>query len=190
MNPHHEEWYCPGKVIIVKDKMQECQYKLSEPYGKNFDNEFKPYYSPKQMLKMGVFEGKYLNDCVNEFPIEWYDESKDKRSLVADPKLNYFGVKSRQSLTTWKKNGWIPVCKGDYDIRGWFQWYCRYYIGRRGPSDQIQIKRWKAFKRHRGQIDASIKKLPINKKPKTIKELKNHRPKQRQALLQWSHFCL
>lgn len=139
--------------------------------------------------KKGVFEGKYLNDCTKEFPQEWFEESKNKRTIIANPELNYFKIKSRLSLQQWKYNGWIPIINGDKDIRGWFQWYCRYFIGRRCETDHIQISRWKSFIRHRGQIDASIKRMPISKRPKTITNIKKHRPKQRQALLQWSHKC-
>lgn len=188
---HKEIWYKPGKIVYVNDKMQKhYSYKLTAEYGKFSNKEFKPYYTPKQMLKKGVFEGKYLNDCTKEFPQEWFEESKNKRTIIANPELNYFKIKSRLSLQQWKYNGWIPIINGDKDIRGWFQWYCRYFIGRRCETDHIQISRWKSFIRHRGQIDASIKRMPISKRPKTITEIKKHRPKQRQALLQWSHKCI
>ena len=123
------------------------------------------------MLEQGVFEGKYCNDCTGEFPKSWFQKAKISES--ADPSLNCFGIKSRQSLQVWQDNGWII----DPDPRGWFQWYCRYYLGRRIPDvDAAQIKRWKAFARHAGQIRA-------NCAPGDLK----CRPRQRQALLQWSY---
>ncbi len=173
---HSIKWYRAGKKIIVNDKMQRYTYTLSENPGENMD--FKPELTPEKMLAMGVFEGKYLNDCVDELPKEWY---KGKFSDVPDETVNYFGIKSRLSLQEWQKRGWI-IGK---DVRGWFQWYCRYWLGRRDPAiDTIQIKRWFAFRRHRGQIVKSLKK--INHRL-TKKEMMIHRPRQRQALLQWAY---
>ena len=128
---HPISWYKPGKIIHVNDKMQNnYSYELSELPGKKFSKDFKPELTPQQMLAFGVFEGKYLNDCENEFPKEWYSTAKKlgKLSQVADPTLNLFGIKSRLSLQEWRKRHWIPIIKGDNDVRGWFQWYCRYWI--------------------------------------------------------------
>jgi hypothetical protein len=162
-------------IIEVKDKMQRgYRYNLIAPIGKRFDDEFQPYYSPQKMLEMGVFEGKYCTDCIGEFPEKWFRNAK--LSETPDPSLNYFGVKSRQPLSVWRQKGWIY----GPDPRGWFQWYCRYYLGRRLPEiDSIQIKRWRAFARHAGQIRA-------NCEPGNI----FCRRRQRQALLQWSHNSL
>ena len=140
-----------GDTIEVNDSMQSgYRYELVRPVGQQFDAGFQPHYSPKEMLQMGVFEGKYCNDCRDEFPAEWFRVAR--LSHTPDPGLNYFGVKSRQPLSEWRKKGWIYGT----DPRGWFQWYCRYYLGRRLPDiDQIQIKRWTAFARHAGQIRAN-----------------------------------
>jgi hypothetical protein len=192
MTIHNKAWFVPNRTIKVKDKMQTYTYKLTYKCGTNLKNGgtdsngkkiryeiFEPYYTPQQMLVMGVFEGKYMNDCEHEFPKEWYDAAKKRNKLspkMADPSKNYFKIKSRLSLKEWRKRGWVPVNDADKDIRGWFQWYCRYYIGRRMPEvDAIQIKRWNAFKRHAGQVR------------KHAKGQLDKRPKQRQALLQWSH---
>ncbi len=149
-------------------------YHLSAPIGQQFAPIFTPHYTPRKMLEMGVFEGKYLNDCQSEFPPDWFENAR--RSHLPDPEMNYFGVKSRQSLTVWREKGWII----GPDPRGWFQWYCRYYMGRRLPDvDQLQIKRWRGFARHAGQIRANCYPGDIF-----------CRPRQRQALLQWSHDCL
>ena len=123
------------------------------------------------MLELGVFEGLYLNSCQNEYPADWFD--KAILSDRADETLNYFKTKSRQPLSVWKEKGWVTV----EDPRGWFEWYCRYYMGRRVEGlDDWQIKRWRAFRRHAGQIRA-------NCEPNDIW----CRPRQRQGLLQWSH---
>lgn len=161
-----------GRVIVVNDKMQtNYRYLLSEPVGQNFDPEFKPELTPKQMLEMGVFGGKYMTDCRKEFPSDWYEHAKlcaDKH----DPKLNYFGVNASQPLRVWRKKGWIY----SEDPRGWFQWYCRYFMGRRCADDARQIKRWKAIKRHIVQIQSNCKEGDIS-----------CRPKQRQAVLHWAY---
>lgn len=177
--------YHIGLRIVPKNKMDHGHYTyvLSAPYGRIDDPSFNPYLTPHEMLMYGIFEGKYLNDCWNEFPKEWYIDAIQHETLspdFADNECNYFKIKSRQSLSEWINNGWIPVAPGDPDNRGWFQWYCRYYIGRRLPEiDQIQIKRWRAFKRHMGQLQ---KNCDIN----ADNPLQCH-PKQRQALLQWAY---
>jgi hypothetical protein len=169
--------YKIGNKIVVNDKMQkDYHYFLSKAVGKLAEDfhqfDFFPELTPEQMLSYGVFEGKYLNDCESEFPNEWFLRSQHKRSLTANLKLNFFKVKSRLSLSEWGVRGWIV---GD-DPRGWFQWYCRYYLGRRTNYDKKQIGRWKSFKRHLGQIKNNCQ----------VKDL-SCRPRQRQALLQWAY---
>lgn len=160
------------KEIIVNDLMQKnYRYLLVEPIGKNFAEIFKPELTPKEMLAIGVFGGKYMTDCRNEFPQDWFFDAKLCHEFH-NPKLNYFGVNASQSLTVWRKKGWI--CPDD--PRGWFQWYCRYYLGRRHEDDQRQIKRWLAIKRHLVQIKNNC--LPGDL---------NCRKKQRQALLHWAY---
>lgn len=184
LSKHHISWYIPGRTIYFhdyKDKTKYYKYKLVEPYGKNFSKDFKPAYTPLEMLKMGVFEGKYLNDREYEFPIKWFEESKNKRSLIANPKLNYFGVKSRMSFQEWEKNGWLY---GEGNI-GWFYWYCQYFIGRRTEFDEIQINRWKKFKRHYIQLKNAVDNRKKNKNLPIVTRFK-----QRQALLQWSWQCI
>ncbi len=161
-----------GQIIDVNDKMQaDYRYELAALTGEDFAADFCPIFSPQEMLEMGVFEGKYCNDCRNEFPPSWFENARI--SEAPDPDLNYFGVKSRQPLSVWREKGWIY----GPDPRGWFQWYCRYYLGRRLPEiDAIQIKRWRGFARHAGQIRANCAPGDIF-----------CRPRQRQALLQWSY---
>jgi hypothetical protein len=165
--------YKMKKTIIVNDKMQkDYSYVLSEPMGKNFDPEFKPELSPKKLLELGIFGGKYMTDCGAEFPEEWYKNARlspEKR----DPDINYFKLNASLPLKVWQEKGWIY----HEDPRGWFQWYCRYYMGRRIPEeDKRQIKRWKAMKRHIGAI-----------KKNCIPGDRDCRRKQRQALLHWAY---
>lgn len=158
--------------ITIDDKMQKGFYYLTEPTGKNFDPEFKPELTPKEMLELGVFGGKYMTDCKKEFPPSWYEKAK-LSPKKKDPTLNFFGIDASLPLSEWQKKGWIHPM----DPRGWFQWYCRYYYGRRMPEeDQRQIKRWKAIRRHIGAIQ---KNCP----PRLL----DCRPKQRQALLHWAY---
>lgn len=161
------------KTVIVNDKMQKnYRYTVKEPVGKNFDPEFKPELTPKQMLKMGVFGGKYMTDCGKEFPADWYKNAK-LCSEEHDPKLNYFRINASKPLSYWLKKGWIY----HQDPRGWFQWYCRYYMGRRlSVEDDRQIRRWKAMTRHIAQVKKNCRKGDVN-----------CRPKQRQALLHWAY---
>jgi hypothetical protein len=185
---HRLSWYAPGKKVRVNDLMQKTSYVLTaKPGRRSFPRDFRPDLTPAQMLKLGVFEGKYLNDCEGELPIEWFEISKDKRSEEADPALNLFGVKSRKSLGYWRKKGWIPIVEGDIDVRGWFQWYCRYYLGRRMPEvDQKQIKRWKSFQaRFSGIFRNGIKSNRKALRKMSGKERKAFYAKNQQALLQW-----
>jgi hypothetical protein len=160
------------RKVIVNDIMQENYvYYLTKPVGKNFHSEFLPELTPKQMLELGVFGGKYMTDCGEEFPKDWYFNAKLCHERH-DPKLNYFRINASQSLSVWQNKGWIY----DEDPRGWFQWYCRYYMGRRCTDDERQIKRWKAMKRHIAQIKKHCKQGDWS-----------CRPKQRQALLNWAY---
>ena len=173
--------YKLGGTIHVSDKMQTgYSYILSAKYGKQFHKDFNPQLTPKQILDLGAFEGKYLNDCAGELPEEWYKSASKKGKLSpakANPAVNAFGIKSRLSLHEWRKRGWIPIVPGDKDVRGWFQWYCRYYIGRRDPNvDIVQIKRWRSYKRHLAQVVKNCKPGDIT-----------CRLKQRQGLLQWAY---
>lgn len=162
--------------ITVNDKMQKgYKYECTEPIGKNFAKEFKPDLTPKEMLKLGVFGGRYIRDCQKEFPKIWFTRARllPTGKSGHDKKLNFFGVEASQSLDIWRKNGWIH----QDDPRGWFQWYCRYYLGRRLPEEDMrQIKRWKAMSRH-------IAQLKNNCRPGDV----FCRPGQRQALLHWAY---
>lgn len=161
------------KKITVNDVMQTgYSYELVEPVGKNFDPSFKPDLTPKQMLALGVFGGKYMTDCRKEFPQEWFTSAK-LSPQQRDPSLNYFKVDASQPLSVWQKNGWIYKD----DPRGWFQWYCRYFLGRRIPKeDSRQIKRWRAFARHMSAVRNNCRSGDMH-----------CRPRQRQALLHWAY---
>jgi hypothetical protein len=158
--------------VTVNDRMQRgYSYALVAPEGEEFDPGFLPELTPAEMLELGVFGGKYMTDCADEFPAEWFAHAR-LSPAGADPKLNHFGVLASQPLAEWRRKGWIHPD----DPRGWFQWYCRYYRGRRYEDDARQIGRWRAFARHAGQIRKNCEPGdPFC------------RPRQRQALLQWAY---
>lgn len=158
--------------IEVNDRMQQGYvYFLTEPAGKNFDPEFRPELSPQEMLELGVFGGKYLTDCRDEFPAAWFRKAR-LCSERHDPALNFFGVNASHPLSHWRAKGW--VCHED--PRGWFQWYCRYFLGRRSSDDERQIRRWRAVRRHVAQVRKNCRRGDLK-----------CRPKQRQALLHWAY---
>lgn len=170
-----ERRYAPKKkkIVTVNDKMQKgYRYELTEPVGRNFDPEFRPQLTPKEMLELGVFGGKYMTDCRKEFPKSWY--ARAKLSATHDDSLNLFRVHASQPLRVWREKGWINEA---HDPRGWFQWYCRYYMGRRLPEeDRRQIKRWKAIRRHAAQVYKNCRRGDWS-----------CHAKQRQALLHWAY---
>ena len=158
--------------VVVNDLMQQgYSYFLTEPTGRNFEPGFEPQLTPREMLSLGVFGGKYMTDCRDEFPASWFVHARLSPERY-DPTLNHFGVRASQSLRVWRKNGWIY----EEDPRGWFQWYCRYYLGRRCLDDDRQVKRWRQMARHVAQVKAGCRKGDMN-----------CRRKQRQALLHWAY---
>jgi hypothetical protein len=162
-----------ANIVVVNDKMQRgYRYVLAESIAQNFDPRFRPELTPTEMLELGVFGGKYMTDCRGEFPASWFAHAKlsPQRS---DASLNYFGVDASQPLSVWRHNGWLH----SDDPRGWFQWYCRYFMGRRlFREDERQIKRWRAFRRHVAQVRAHCERGDLS-----------CRRRQRQALLQWAY---
>lgn len=161
-----------AREVVVNDLMQrKYRYFLTEPPGRNFHPGFRPELTPKQMLALGVFGGKYMTDCRREFPAVWFRGARLCHERH-DPALNFFGVNASQPLSYWRRKGWIYR----EDPRGWFQWYCRYYMGRRCPDDERQIRRWKAMRRHVSQIRKHCRRGDAG-----------CRRRQRQALLHWAY---
>lgn len=177
------------KKVVVNNVMQkDYSFDLVEPMGKNFDPEFRPELTPKEMLELGVFGGVYMSDKPSEYPRDWFENAKlateyvsdygnvngsNRRHKKRDKNLNYFGINASQPLSVWRAKGWIYKD----DPRGWFEWYCRYYMGRRIPDeDKRQIKRWKMMRRHIAQIQKHCR----------VGDYSCH-TKQRQALLHWAY---
>jgi hypothetical protein len=160
------------KRVVVRDRMQRGYvYYLTEPVGRNFHPDFRPELTPKQLLRLGVFGGRYMTDCAGEFPDDWFERAKlcPERH---DPTLNFFGVNASQPLAVWREKGWIHR----EDPRGWFQWYCRYFMGRRMADDLRQIGRWRAMRRHVAQVRQHCAEGDFD-----------CRRRQRQALLHWAY---
>jgi hypothetical protein len=160
------------KLVEVNDLMQQGYvYFLTEATGRNFAEGFEPELTPAEMLELGVFGGRYMTDCRDEFPAAWFKKAK-LCHRYHDPELNFFGVNASQPLAVWREKGWIYK----EDPRGWFQWYCRYFMGRRCPDDERQIKRWRAVRRHIAQIKKNCRQGELD-----------CRRRQRQALLHWAY---
>jgi hypothetical protein len=158
--------------VEVNDLMQKGYvYFRTKPMGRDFRAGFKPELTPKEMLELGVFGGKYMTDCTNEFPASWFRKAKLAGGRQ-ESSLNFFRVAASQSLSVWREKGWIY----HEDPRGWFQWYCRYYSGRRSPDDLRQIKRWRAVRRHLSQLRKNCARGDLT-----------CRRRQRQALLHWAY---
>ena len=136
------------------------------------DNKiFKPELTPKRMMELGVFGGAYFGLDVKEYPKTWFKNVKLSKTF--DVNINRFKIVSGLSREHWIEKGWIFK----EDPLGWFQWYCRYTNGRRIPNvDEIQIKRWKNFKRHVIAIEKNCEKGDLG-----------CRRRQRQAILQWAY---
>jgi hypothetical protein len=167
-------YYYPMSMIVVNELYQKgYEYTTTEPIGENFNPEFTPDLSPAEMLSLGIFGGDYFQAIPQEFPESWFKGVELSKTGSADPQLNYFKVNASQPLQVWQKKGWI----NEEDPKGWFLWYCRYYLGRRIPDeDRRQIKRWKAIRRHVGQLQKVCQPRDFS-----------CRPRQRQALLHWAY---
>jgi len=173
MRSENAERAMAKRTVTVNDRMQKrYRYERTAPVGRNFDPAFKPQLTPQQMLALGVFGGKYMTDCRKEFPKSWFTRAK-LAPKGRDRALNFFGVDASQPLSVWRKKGWLHPD----DPRGWFQWYCRYHMGRRMPEeDRRQIGRWKAIRRHVRQVERNCEPGDLT-----------CRKRQRQALLHWAY---
>ena len=149
---------------------------MKKIYKKNIVNLdfykiFKPELTPKKMLELGVFGGSYFGKNIKEYPKSWFTKAKLSKNF--DVTLNRFRVKSGLSRKHWIEKGWIFT----EDPLGWFQWYCRFCNGRRiARIDEIQIKRWKNFRRHVLAIKKNCESGDLG-----------CRRRQRQAILQWAY---
>ncbi len=148
--------------------------------------EFDPMLTPKEMLHKGIFGGTYFSKLINikDFPSNWFDKI-DKSNYLSESyiiEINYFKVKSGLSQKEWEDKGWIHKD----DPRGWFEWYCKYFLGRRHEDDERQIKRWLAFCGPKGRWRNIIYKNIYNADCE-IDHSWNISRRIQQSLLHWSY---
>jgi hypothetical protein len=176
INPHDYSYIKLEYMKTIKvdeEYQQDYTYQISMPVGKNFDNTFLPDLTPSEMLKLGIFGGNYFVEYPNEFPKKWFHGVEFSTTGKSIKEYNFFGVNASQPLKEWERKGWIYP----EDPKGWFLWYCRYYVGRRiDEEDDRQIKRWKNMQRHISQLKKNCNNGDFN-----------CRPRQRQALLHWAY---
>lgn len=171
-----------SRILICSDPYRSESHQpfnLTAHYGDVYSETFKPKFTPKEMLCNGVFEGRYLNSLYGCFPLEWW-ENASISIHTPDVTRNFFRVRSRNSLHDWINK--MDAVRS-YDPRGWFEWYCFYFLGRRIEGyDDWQIGRWRKFVRHQAQLKANLVKYqhPARYYDPVIY------PVNRQALMQWS----
>ena len=151
---------------------------------------FSPNLTPKEVIQLGSFGGIYFYDNegsididYKEFPPDWFEGLDDSqfRSKKYNRKINYFKIKSGLSQEEWEEKGWI----NSQDPRGWFQWYCRYFLGRRTDDDERQIQRWNNFCGEKGRWRNYIYTKIFNKET-NINDL-SFSLAVRQSLLHWGY---
>ena len=127
---------------------------------------FSPNKTSIEIIKEGAFGGTYFRDIYSGINEKWYKNSwkefvhlknidaKFYASDYYDVNVNKYGVKCGTSLRFWENKGWI----NKIDPYGWFQWYFRYWLGRRSEDDKRQINRWKRIvSRFRGILVKMIR---------------------------------
>mgnify|MGYP001325250826 FL=1 len=147
---------------------------------------FEPMFTPKEMLEKGIFGGTYFAELIDhkDFPEEWF-ENIDESFYKSDKyltKVNFFKIKSGQSQEEWEAKGWMHKD----DPRGWFEWYCKYFLGRRHEDDERQIKRWAAFCGPKGRW-RNIIYAKIHASGCGIENSQDVSRRIQQSLLHWSY---
>lgn len=160
------------EITVTNALQKKYTYQCIAPRGKKFHPDFKPQLTPQEMLELGVFDGVYLTRDEKEFPKAWFKKAKLSPDGIPRADLNYFKIHASQTRGVWHAKGWIHAD----DPRGWFEWYCRYYLGRRHADDERQIRRWRAMARHVAQVVGNC-----------MKGDETCRRRQRQALLHWAY---
>lgn len=187
----------PPKDIIIYNKKKRIPKKNKK--GELVFNDypdFRPNLTPKEIIQAGSFggtyfrpilsgiTGKYYKDEWKEFPLDWFkglDKEKYLTSIVVQKEVNKYNVKTGGNLDMWESSGWITKI----DPYGWFQWYCRFYLGRRTSDDKRQISRWLKTSGKNGRFRISLIRSIIKNKSKYNDY--NIKPVIRQGLLHWGY---
>lgn len=159
--------------------------------------EFTPNLTPKQVIQAGSWGGVYFNPrggkagikgrdvdvAHEEFPKDWFEGLKDEqyRARRYDHRRNKYGVKAGQDQAFWEEHGWIIP----QDPRGWFQWYCRFYTGRRTLDDARQISRWVGVAGSKGRWKTNLCKKCVHANKRFDDQSVS--PVVRQTLLHWAY---
>ena len=151
---------------------------------------FSPNKTPVEIINEGAFGGTYFRDIYSGVNGKWYRNSWKEFEFLEDidPKLyssnyynvkvNKYGVKCGTSLRFLENKGWM----NGQDPFGWFQWFCRYHLGRRNIDDSRQIKRWLGIvNRFKGILVKMIKDKSTKFDDVSVL------PKIRQILLHWGY---
>ncbi len=178
----------------IKEKMYKRRQDGSLIFKDHDD--FRPNMTPKQCIQAGIFGGIYFNPrggkpgilskSVNitdkEFPESWFKGlSRDRyKGLRYNKEYNKYGVVSGKNQEFWERKGWI----NKQDPRGWFQWYCRFFMGRRSEDDVRQIHRWKGVAGENGRWRRYLENL-IKRKNGDVRDYTTS-PVIRQLLLHWA----
>jgi hypothetical protein len=166
--------------------------------NEDIHTQFKPNKTPQQVFKMGAFGGTYFrpihssitgkdytpSEAMKGLPKPWFEGIDIKNKITSDTydkKINKYKVKSGSSLEAWETSGWIDK----QDPYGWFQWYCRYFNGRRTADDERQISRWLKLAGPNGRFRRTLMNKII-KKQTTYNDI-SVSPVIRQVLLEWGY---
>ncbi|GAA99042.1 uncharacterized protein L969DRAFT_606417 [Mixia osmundae IAM 14324] len=160
---------------------------------------FHPNLSPEEVLRRGAFGGSYFrpieskklgkefHDDWSDLPRSWFEGLEHQKYLTNpeyDVEVCCFKSKVGQTYEAWEDQGWI---KYEHDVRGWFQWYCRFFLGRRCEDDERQMSRWKGIASKSGRFRNTLLNKYVNQGYNDIDpEHEPISPGIRQTLLHWA----
>ena len=158
--------------------------------------QFKPNKTPKQVFKMGAFGGTYFRpiyssvtgknytpgEAMRGLPKTWFQDLDIKKMITSekyDKNINKYKVKAGSSYNDWIAKDWIDETTAP---RGWIEWYCHFYNGKRTKDDERQIKRWINFaSKESGRFRIRYQNLITKEKSNKI----DFHPVLQQNLLEW-----
>jgi len=160
--------------------------------------DFRPNRTPKEVLQAGSFGGTYFRpiyssvtkknygpEVYKELPEDWLKGLNIKTQVASpnyDVNKNKFKVKCGGSLEMWETSGWMV----EQDPYGWFQWYCRFFQGRRSDDDERQIGRWQRCAGVKGRWRNNLVTKVFHSKAQRFDDPAIS-PVVRQTLLHWAY---